>query len=170
MQAIERLVGQVTGGLALLGGLAVLVCMALLTCIDVVLRAFGSGIPGNWEMVTLSMRWMIGLALPYAFWTGRHVAVEAFTEFLPDRGRLAFVLLGEMLALAAMSLLSWRLYVRGMQILGQGSRTSDLGILTFYNWLPLILGASVSALVLAVMVLRDAGRLVAPRRTGGARR
>ena len=166
---IERLVGQVTGGLAFLGGLAVLLCMALLTCADVVLRAFGSGIPGSWEMVTLSMRWMIGLALPYAFWTGRHVAVEAFTEFLPDRARLAFILLGEVLALAAMSLLAWRLHVRGMQILGQGSRTSDLGILTFYNWLPLILGASISVLVLAVMVLRDGGRLVAPRPARGAR-
>ena len=155
MQRIERLVAATVGGLAFLGGLVVLLAMALLTAIDVALRQFGMGIPGSWEMVTFAMRWMIGLSLPYAFWTGRHVAVEAFTEMLSQQAQRLFILFAEILSAAVMGLLAWRLWVRGSQILGQGTRTSDLGILVFYNWLPLILGCALSFLVLLVLVLRD---------------
>lgn len=164
MAALDRLVGRLVGGLALAGGLAVLLGMGLMTGVDVVLRRFGLGIPGSWEMVTLSMRWMIGLSLPYAFWAGRHVAVEAFTEFLPARGRLAFVVLGQLLAAGAMGLLAWRLYVRGGAILAQGTRTTDLGILTWWHWLPLIAGCALSCAVLVFLVLRDGAVLVGLRR------
>lgn len=152
------------GGLALAGGLAVLIGMGLLTCVDVVLRRFGMGIPGSWEMVTLAMRWSIGLSLPYAFWAGRHVAVEAFTEFLPERGRLLFVVLAQALAAGAIGLLAWRLHVRGGAILAQGTRTTDLGILTWWHWLPLILGCALSCLVLVFLVLRDGSVLAGLRR------
>lgn len=155
MQRIERLVGKTVGGLAFLGGLIVLLAMALLTVVDVVLRRFGMAVPGSWEMVTFAMRWMIGLSLPYAFWAGRHVAVEAFTEMLSQRAQRFFILLAELLSAVTMGLLAWRLWVRGSQILAQGTRTSDLGLLVFYNWLPLILGCAVSFLVLVVLVLRD---------------
>lgn len=155
MQRIERLVEATVSGLAYLGGLVILLSMALLTAIDVVLRQFGLGIPGSWEIVTFAMRWMIGLSLPYAFWAGRHVAVEAFTEMLPKRAQLFFILFGEILAAVAMGLLAWRLWVRASQILGHGTRTSDLGILVFYDWLPLILGCALSFLVLLVLILRD---------------
>ncbi|MCC5968329.1 MAG: TRAP transporter small permease [Pararhodobacter sp.] len=159
MQKIERLVGAAVGGLAFAGGLVILLSMALLTVIDVMLRQFGMGIPGSWELVTFAMRWMIGLSLPYAFWTGRHVAVEAFVEMLPKRTQLVFILFGEILAAGVMGLLAWRLWVRASQILDHGTRTSDLGILVFYNWLPLILGCALSCLVLLVLILRS-GRLL----------
>lgn len=155
VQRIESLVGATVGGLAFLGGLVILLSMALLTAIDVILRQFGMGIPGSWEIVTFAMRWMIGLSLPYAFWAGRHVAVEAFVEMLRNRAQLVFILFGEVLSAVAMGLLAWRLWVRASQILGHGTRTSDLGILVFYNWLPLILGCALSFLVLLVMILRD---------------
>lgn len=138
-----------------MGGLIVLLAMAALTVVDVVLRRFGMGVPGSWELVTFAMRWMIGLSLPYAFWAGRHVAVEAFTEMLSKRAQRWFMLFAEILSMLAMGVLAWRLWVRGSQILGQGTRTSDLGILVFYNWLPLILGCTLSFVVLVVLVLRD---------------
>jgi TRAP-type C4-dicarboxylate transport system permease small subunit len=155
VRPLERIVERMVGGLALLGGLVILLAMGMLTAVDVVLRQFGMGIAGSWEMVTFAMRWMIGLSLPYAFWTGRHVAVEAFVDLFPWRGRLVFILLAEILAAVAMGLMTWRLYVRGMAILGQGVRTTDLGILTFHHWVPLIAGCALSFVVLLVLCARD---------------
>lgn len=164
----ERMVGSVVGGLALAGGVIILLAMGVLTAIDVVLRQLGLGIPGSWEMVTLAMRWMIGLSLPYAFWAGRHVAVEAFVDLFPPRGRLAFVLFAQVLGAIAMGLLTWRLHARGMMIYGQGVRTSDLGILTFFHWLPLIVGCALSCVVLVILCLRDGLILTGLRRGSGA--
>ncbi len=168
MGRIERIVGSVVGGLAFLGGLVILLAMGLLTAVDVVLRQLGLGIPGSWEMVTFAMRWMIGLSLPYAFWAGRHVAVEAFVGLLPRRGQLVFLLLAQILGAAAMGLLTWRLTVRGLTLLGQGVRTTDLGVLTFYHWLPLILGCALSFIVLLILCLRDSLILAGLRREGDA--
>lgn len=137
--------------------------MAALTTVDVVLRQFGMGIPGSWEMVTFAMRWMIGLTLPYAFWAGQHVAVESFTEPLPERARRACILLGNVLGAVAMGIMAWRMWVRASQILAQGTRTSDLGFLVFYNWLPLVLGCALSCLVLVFLILRDGTSLVTGR-------
>jgi TRAP-type C4-dicarboxylate transport system permease small subunit len=164
VRQLERIVGTVTGGLAFLGGLVILLAMGLLTAVDVVLRQLGLGIPGSWEMVTFAMRWMIGLSLPYAFWAGRHVAVEAFVALFPPRGRLAFVVFAEILGLIAMGLMTWRLTIRGMDILGRGVRTTDLGILTFHHWLPLILGCALSFVVLLILCLRDGLDLAGLRR------
>ncbi len=163
MRRLDRLVGIAVGGLAYLGGLVILLAMAALTTVDVVLRQFGMAIPGSWEMVTFAMRWMIGLTLPYAFWAGQHVAVESFTEPLPDRARRACILLGSALGAVAMGIMAWRMWIRASQILAQGTRTSDLGMLVFYNWLPLILGCALSCLVLVFLVLRDGASVVTGR-------
>jgi len=158
------LVDAAVGGLAFLGGLVILLAMGLLTAVDVVLRQFGLAIPGSWEMVNFAMRWMIGLSLPYAFWAGRHVAVEAFSSLFPPRGRLAFLLFAEILGAIVMGLMTWRLVIRGMSILERGGRTSDLGILTFHHWLPLILGCALSFIVLLILCLRDGLDLAGFRR------
>jgi TRAP-type C4-dicarboxylate transport system permease small subunit len=160
MDRMVRIVDLSVGALAFIGGAVILVGMALLTVLDVVLRQFGAGVPGSWEMVTFAMRWMIGLSLPYAFWTGRHVAVEAFTDMLPARLRQSLILVAQMLGAVVMGVMTWRLNVRGTMILDQGVRTSDLGILTYYHWLPLIGGAAISCIVLILLCLRDTASMV----------
>ncbi|MFN3936365.1 MAG: TRAP transporter small permease [Gemmobacter sp.] len=164
---LEAATGSAVRGLAFLGGLAILLAMGLLTVVDIVLRRMGLGIPGGWEMVTFAMRWMIGLSLPLAFHAGRHVAVEAFTDLMPERLRLGFVLLAELASLLAMGLLTWRLWIRGLDILNRGTLTTDLQILTFWHWLPLIGGSALSVAVLVVLILRD-GRALVARRAGSA--
>lgn len=160
LAALDRIVATSVRGLAFIGGLAVLLAMAALTCADIVARNVGQGIPASWELVTFSMRWMIGLSLPYAFYAGRNIAVEAFTDWLPTRGKLVFVALGQVASLTAMGLLAWRLHVRGLDILGFETRTSDLGMLEYWHWLPLIVGAALSTLVLVALLVRDVAILL----------
>ena len=165
MQAILKAHGYVDAGarhLSLWGGLVLLLFMGVLTCVDIILRRMGMGIPGGWEMVTLAMRWMIGLSLPYAFCAGRHVAVEIFTDLLGPRVRQFAIFLAQVAGCIAMTVMCWVLTVRSLNILDMGGRTSDLSILTFYHWLPLVIGTGLSAVCLLSLTLRDFLLVVRP--------
>src|SRR5690606_31509610 len=103
-QRVCEKVGALARGLCLLSGILLLVAMGAATCVDVVMRQFSSGIPGIWEGVTLAMRWVIGLALPYAFYSGSHIAVELFTDWLPPRWRQTVIVVMTALSLLVITL------------------------------------------------------------------
>lgn len=150
-----KLTQRVARGLCLGGGLALLLVMGLGTFIDVVLRNVGYGIPGIWEAVTLAMRWMIGLALPYAFFTGAHIAVELFTDWLPPRWRQAAIVFSSLVSLLVITVMAWKVTERMLDVRSYGGLTSDLSLPTYFEWLPLALGPILSIPVLLVVLLRE---------------
>lgn len=151
--------GSASRALCLLAGLILLLAMGFATCVDIVLRQFGAGIPGIWEAVTLAMRWMIGLALPYAFYSGSHIVVELFTDGLPPRWRQGVIVLALLVTLATMTLLAWKVTGRMLDIRGYGGVTSDLNLPSYYDWVPLALGPILSVPVLLALVWREIIRL-----------
>lgn len=155
----ERLhskVGQVARGLCLLSGVILLLAMGAATCVDVVMRQLGAGIPGIWEAVTLAMRWVIGLALPYAFFSGSHIAVELFTDWLPPRWRQLAIVLTTAVSLVVVTLLAWKVVGRTLDTRSYGGITSDLGLPTYFDWIPLAVGPVLSVPVLISMLWREA--------------
>ena len=152
-------VGVVAKWLCLAAGLILLLAMGVATCVDIVSRYFSAGIPGIWEAVTLAMRWMIGLALPYAFYSGTHIAVELFTDACKPRLRQFFIALAMFISLVVMLLLAWKITGRTLDIRGYGGVTSDLSLPTYYDWVPLALGPVLSVPVLLVMLWRELARL-----------
>lgn len=151
--------GAAARGLCLLSGLILLVAMGAATCVDIVSRQFGMGIPGIWEAVTLAMRWMIGLALPYAFYSGSHIVVELFTDPLPPRVRQGAIVMALLITLVVMTLLAWKITGRTLDIRGYGGVTSDLSLPTYHEWLPLALGPVLSVPVLLALAWREIVRL-----------
>lgn len=151
--------GRVSRSLCLLAGLILLVGMGIATCVDIVSRQFGMGIPGIWEAVTLAMRWMIGLALPYAFYSGSHIVVELFTDGLPPRIRQTVIVGALLISLLVIALLAWKITARTWDIRGYGGVTSDLSLPTYYEWVPLALGPLLSVPVLLALVCRETLRL-----------
>ncbi|HBT33220.1 MAG TPA: hypothetical protein DEB15_10515, partial [Pusillimonas sp.] len=113
-------VGAIARWLCLLAGVILLLVMGVATCFDVVGRNFGLGIPGIWEAVTLAMRWMIGLALPFAFWQGSHITVELFTDALPARLKQLVIVVSTFVTLAVVALLAWRVSARMFDVRGYG--------------------------------------------------
>lgn len=170
MELIDRIHGGVVSAarvLSLGGGLILLLLMGVGTTLDVVLRNFDFGIPGIWEAVTLGLRWMIGLSLPLVCCTGGNIAVELFTDWLPARIRLLVVVLAEALSVAALGLLAWHLTVRTLATRGYGGVTSDLGLPTYFDWVPLAVGATLSAIALLSLFVRDSARLISGRDLDG---
>jgi len=146
----------VARGLCLLSGVILLLAMGAATCVDVVMRQFGAGIPGIWEAVTLAMRWVIGLALPYAFYSGSHIAVELFTDSLPPRWRQLAIVLTTAVSLVVVTLLAWKIVGRTLDTRSYGGITSDLGLPTYFDWIPLAAGPVLSVPVLISMLWREA--------------
>jgi TRAP-type C4-dicarboxylate transport system permease small subunit len=141
-----------------------MVALALLmmgvTVIDVALRWIGSGIPGAYELVTLGMRILIPLALPYVFWVGGNVAVEMLTDRLPRAAQRAIIRGGSVFGALVMSCLTAAVVQRALTVGRSGELTSDLGLPQFWYWMPLIVGCALSAAVAAYL-----GFAEPPRRT-----
>jgi len=156
-------VGTLSRALCWMAGLVLLLAMALATCVDIATRPWGAGIPGIWEMVTLAMRVMIGLALPWAFYSGSHVAVEAFTDALPARLRQLTIVLALTLSLLAVILLAWKITDRLIDIRSYGGVTPDLGLPSYVDWIPLAAGPMLSVPVLLAMLWREGLRLFFPQ-------
>lgn len=157
LEALERATAWTTRVIALAGAIALALLMVLVTVVDVALRQAGMAIPGAFELVTLGMRVLVALAMPYAFWTGGHVAVELFTDRLPDRLRAAIVTLGLVLAGLVMALLVWASWGRAANALRRGDITVDLGMPEIVFWIPLLAGAALCVPVVALMAVRQVG-------------
>lgn len=144
MAAIHHYVTTWARALCLVAGIILLGVMGIGTVMDILLRNIGYGIPGIWEVVTLAMRWMIGLALPYAFCVGAHITIDVFTDALPARIKQAVIIMATSISLGVMLIFSWRIILRTITIYNTGGVTSDLSIPTFYAWLPLAAGITLA--------------------------
>ena len=156
MRSLARLV-------CLAGAVGMVVLMMGVTVIDVALRPFGLAVPGAYEIVTLGMRLIVPLALPYAFLVGGHVVVEVIADYLPKSVQKLLILFGWCASLVVMSLMAWRAVERAREVAEYGELTSDLSLPLVWYWLPLILGTGLCVPVLVIMILADLGRLAGGR-------
>lgn len=156
MRSLARLV-------CLAGAAGMVVLMMGITVVDVVLRPFGLAVPGAYEIVTLGMRLIVPLALPYAFLIGGHVVVEVVADYLPKPVQKILILIGWCASLVVMSLMAWRAIERAREVAEYGELTSDLALPLVWYWLPLILGTALCVPVLVVMILAEGYRLAGGR-------
>lgn len=154
-ERLHAYLGIAARWLCAVAGLVMLLVMALGTGVDVVMRNFGYGIPGIWEAVTLAMRAMIGLALPFAFFSGSHIAVEYFTDRLSPMWRQLAVVVGTLVTFLVVTLLAWKITDRMFAVKGYGGLTSDLSIPVYFEWLALAIGPVLSVPVLLSLFLRE---------------
>ena len=139
------------------GGVLCLLAATALTVGDVLLRrSAGIAVPGTVDLTQLCVVACVYAAMPYAFLSGGHVAVEIVTERLPPRT----VALCEAFALLLSLALMLALFRYGLdQALlqhGYGDRSQTIGIPILWYWAPLLAGVLLSALACALLL---AGRL-----------
>jgi TRAP-type C4-dicarboxylate transport system permease small subunit len=148
--------------LCYVGMAAMAVLMMGVTVVDVVFRWFGAGVPGAYELVTVGMRILIPLAMPYVFLIGGHVAVEMLVEHFPPRLRMAVTRAGALLATAVMVFMTVAVIKRAITVANSGEVTADLGLPVVYYWVPLIVGCALSVPAALYLVFRG------PRAAGAA--
>ena len=128
--------------------------MVGVTVVDIALRQFGEAVPGAFELVTLGMRIGIPLAMPYAFWTGAHIAVELVTDRLSPRIASAIIASGLIISAAVMALLAWCAYRRALDVWRFGDLTPDLGWPAAIHWIPLVAGTALCVPVVLALAIR----------------
>ena len=143
---------------------AALAAMVGVTVVDVALRQFGQAIPGAFELVTLGMRIGIPLAMPYAFWTGAHIAVELVTDRLRPRVADTIIATGLIISAVVMALLAWSSCLRALDVWRFGDLTPDLGWPGVIHWIPLVAGSALCVPVVLALAVRHA-RLAAQLRS-----
>ena len=86
----------------------VIMFMVFLTAADITGRyVFNSPIMGAYEVVQVMLVAVVFLAIAHVQATKGHVKIEAFTSWMPERGRLALDIFGYMVALFIMAVITY---------------------------------------------------------------
>lgn len=142
-----------TSALGRVAGAGIL-AMAAVTCLDVILRRFGSSVPGAYDIVRLLGGVVVAAALPRTTAVKGHVAIEYFFHRLGASGRLVVDSMMRSLQTAGFGFAAWALAAKGASLLRCGEVTPTLRIPIF--WLAWTLAAScaLSALVSFLHLIR----------------
>ncbi len=136
----------------LLGGAVALILAAimLLTCADVAGRyVLSMPVPGALEVTELMMGALIFASLPLVTLRQQQVTIDLLDPFIPKGIKPVLHVLIQLTGGLCLAVISWRLWVKGGQMLQQGDTTA---VLQLSIW-PLVYFMSVLAAVTSVILL-----------------
>lgn len=136
-----------------IGG-ALMIGVILITVADVFARKFFS--TGYFGLVDVTQFAVIGfayLAMPRAFLTGAHVAVELYDHRLTPRADLALKSFALILTIGVLSLLLWYGWTQASRVLRYGDVSQNIEVPMIWYWGMLMCGAALSWLVCAAQLV-----------------
>jgi TRAP-type C4-dicarboxylate transport system permease small subunit len=136
-------------------GFACLAGAALVTVLDIALRQVGGAVVGVVDLVQLLVMAGAYLAIAYAFLHDGHVAVDLVSARLGQRLDAACRALGALLATGFMLAIARYGLDAAIEQHAYGDRSHTMGIPILWYWAPLLLGAALSVLAAAQILLRD---------------
>lgn len=102
-------------------------------CASIVGRnLLGVAVAGDFELVALACGLAVALFMPWCQWQRGHIAVDAFTQFLPARHNARLDRLGAGLLGGCFSLLAWR---TGAGALNAWTTQAGSMLMGFPEWL-----------------------------------
>jgi len=107
-----------------------------ITVIDVLLRLFGTGITGAYDLVRACGAVAVACALPYLTAVKGHIAIEFFYHKCSRIGRLILDSLLRVSALGIFGVLTVQVYHHGLSLLASGEVFPNLGLPVF--WIPML--------------------------------
>ena len=133
LSGVEKVNRHVITGLEGVGVVAILTMMVI-TCVDVMgAKILLLPVLGAIDIVMLSQLVAISFGAASALLLGRHVTVEFFVMFLPERIQAAVEVLVNLLGLLLFVIITWRLIVYGlyMHTGGEVSPTARIPLYPF---------------------------------------
>ncbi|MCP5372953.1 MAG: TRAP transporter small permease [Hyphomicrobiales bacterium] len=165
MQTLNRWVAAATKWLAWFG-IVLLMAAVVVTTADVILRkTVGFSLEGTVDITQLMVMGAAYTAIPFAFVTRSHVAVAMLTDGLSRRGQAAVQVLAAVLAVGFMAAIATFGWFQAMQEFEYGDSSLTLGIPKIWYWAPLLTGAALSTLVMALLALEHLYTAVTGRGT-----
>ena len=139
-----------TRAMAIAGGL-LLIGIVVMTGVSVLGRyLFNAPIPGDYEITALACGVAIFTFFPYCHMKNANIVVEFFTGRMRPRSRAALDATHNLAFAVVAALISWRLFVGGMQKYADGETTHFLGIPIWLGYFCALPGA---VLLTAVCIL-----------------
>jgi TRAP-type C4-dicarboxylate transport system permease small subunit len=148
---LSQKLGRLLGILSAL----LLAAIAVLTTIDVIGRdIFDSPVPGGYETTALMLMTLFFLALPIVTARNEHIAVNLIDNIMPPAGLKTLYLMFNIVAVIAMAVLTWFVWLQAIAI-------RDYGDVTLYLQIPVspfiflaAVSCGVTALVFAAKVIK----------------
>lgn len=125
----------------------------LLTMADIFLRSVSKlTVHGMVDMMQLCVLTGAMLAIPHAFLSDQHVAIDLFVERAPSRVQLALRIVAALLAIAFLCGVLWFSY---QQALNEAHDTSQtIGIPMTWYWAPFLIGIALSVFANVVLMVQ----------------
>ncbi len=133
---------------AYIAGGAILLMM-MITVVDVILRMFGIGITGAYDLVRACGVLAVACALPYVTAVKGHIAIEFFYHKCSRRGRLILDIIFRFSALVIFGGLMIQTFRHGLSLYSSGEVFPNLGMPVF--WIPLVI--SLNCLLMIVVFI-----------------
>lgn len=133
---------------AYIAGISILLMMTV-TVADVILRIFGIGITGAYDLVRACGVIAVACALPYVTAVKGHIAIEYFYHKCGKAGRIVLDTLFRVSALVLFGILTVQTFRHGLSLLQTGEVLPTLGMPVF--WIPLVISLN-SVLMMVVFV------------------
>jgi len=148
----ERYVTLLSDWLAWIG-FAALLLMMIITCADVIgAKLFLRPVFGAIDIVILSQQVAMAFAVSAALIYGRHVQVEFFMNFLPERLQALTDTVVHLLCFALFAVILWRLILYGY-MLQAGAETSSTARIPLY---PFAYGIAFACIPICLAFILDA--------------
>jgi TRAP-type C4-dicarboxylate transport system permease small subunit len=149
---IDTRFARILGGISFAGTMA-FVLGVLLTMLDIALRSFSTlTVPGIVDIMQLCVLTGAMLAIPNAFLTDQHVAIDMFADKFPKRIQLGLRVFAALLATGFLSGVLWFSFDQAMN--EGGDRSQTIGIPMIWYWTPFLIGIALSVLANVVLVLQ----------------
>jgi len=133
--------------LAVVAGGAVLVMIAV-TSVDILLRLFGTGIVGAYDIVRIMGVIAIAFSLPYVTAIKGHIAIEFFYHRFSRTGRVILDSSFRTISVGVFLLLAWRNILYGIMLLRSNQVMQTLPIPVF--WIPWMISLSCVLMILTI--------------------
>lgn len=151
---VDRLIGRISRGGAALG-VAVLFACAVVTVVDVVgRRTVGWSLPGLIDLTQWLIMISMFLCIPYAFRKRAHVDVDLIHRRLPGSLQRGLDVLWSLLSAGFLVAIVWHAGKAAMQTLEYGEASPTLAMPMVAYWVPILVGAALSAIICIGQVAR----------------
>jgi len=131
---------------------ASVIFIMLLTCADVVIRLFGSPIPGTYELVGYFGSVIISFGIARTSIERGHIAVNLLVDRLPQRAQTLIEGVGNIAAAVLFGALAWQSQLYARDLLETGDVSLTLGMPTW----PFVLGLATGSGMLSLVLFLDA--------------
>lgn len=144
--------------LLLIAGLT-LAFMLVFTLVDVIMRAFGKPIVGDYEVISFLGAVVVGFSVPYTSLLKGHVTVDFALEMMPERARDTLRLATRVLAIALFLWMGWNFVAMSLDLI-KSKEVTPVFKVPFY---PIALGLAFTCLVQCLTLVSQITDIVGDR-------